>query len=46
MSNGTWDIGVVKVTKREKTGPWEGNKENTEVENSFEVLHSRPVETR
>jgi hypothetical protein len=40
MSIGTWDIGVVKVIKSEKTSPWEGNAENTEVANSFEVLQS------
>jgi hypothetical protein len=46
MSKRTWDIGVVKVTKRERNQAErcpsfrEGNAENKEVADTFEVLHS------
>jgi len=41
MSKRTWDIGVLKVIKRERNQAIAlGNAEDTEVAESFEVLHS------
>jgi hypothetical protein len=41
MSKRTWDIGIVKVIKRERNEAIAlGNAENTEAADSFEVPHS------